>query len=289
MTATGHMPPPPLVSVVVPTRNEARNIEPCLRAFDAAAAAGWCETLVVDNASDDHTAELAARCGARVFRQGPERSAQRNRGWREARGAFVFFLDADMRVPAATLDEIRARLAADDPPDALYVREVRVGGGWWIRMRNFERSFYDATCIDALRVIRRSLLEEAGGYDEALYACEDWDLDRRLLARATRVALTDTALEHDEGAFRLRRHLRKKAYYAGSFDAYFKKWGRDAVTRRQFGLWYRFAGVFLEHGKWRRACRHPLLMAAIGFDRALVGAVCLLERARRPRRGGECA
>ncbi len=271
---------PPLVSIVIPTRNEARNIESCVQSFSAAMSEGWCEVLVVDNASVDNTAALAAACGARVFRQGDERSAQRNRGWREACGAYVFFIDADMRVPADTLAEIKARLLSATPPDALYVREVRVGSGWWIRVRNFERSFYDATCIDGLRLFRRELLAAVGGYDEALYACEDWDLDRRVLARTEQVALTDGALLHDEGQFQLRRHLKKKAYYSGNFHAYLAKWGRDAVTRRQFGLSYRFLTVFVENGKWRRSLRHPLLMLAIWFDRALVGVTYMLERMR---------
>jgi len=270
----------PLLSVVIPTRNEARNIEACVQAFAGAVSAGWCEVLVVDNASADNTAALAAACGARVFRQGDERSAQRNRGWREACGAYVFFIDADMRVPADTLAEIKERLLSATPPDALYVREIRVGSGWWLRVRNFERSFYNATCIDGLRVFQRDLLAAVGGYDEALYAAEDWDLDRRILAVTTKVALTDGALLHDEGRFHLRRHLKKKAYYSGNFHAYLAKWGRDAVTRRQFGFTYRFLTVFIENGKWRRVLRHPLLMLAIWFDRALVGLMYMLERMR---------
>ena len=268
----------PLLSVVVPTRNEARNIGACVAAVDPAANADWLEMLVVDNASTDGTADIARGLGVPVFEQGPERSAQRNRGWREARGQFVCFLDADMRMPAETLDEIRRRISAPDAPDALYIREERVGTGWWIRVRNFERSFYDATCIDALRVVRRSRLRETGGYDEALNAFEDWDLDLRLLAAGTSTALTDRALLHDEGAFSWRRHLRKKTAYSTYYDRYRAKWGAGhPVLRRQLGFGYRFFGVFLERGKWRRALRHPLWMASIFLERLLV-ALCLVRR-----------
>ncbi|MEI6212274.1 MAG: glycosyltransferase, partial [bacterium] len=74
-----------LLSVIIPTRNEARNIAACLSPLDRAAAEGRCERIVVDNDSADHTVELAQAAGAVVYRQGPERSAQRNRGVREAR------------------------------------------------------------------------------------------------------------------------------------------------------------------------------------------------------------
>lgn len=272
----------PLLSVVIPTRNEARNIALCIGAFDTAKAEGWCEVLVVDNESDDETARLAEDAGAVVYRQGPERSAQRNRGFREARGRFICFLDADMRMPAETLAEIRSLLLSPSMPDALYIREVRVGKGWWIKVRNFERSFYDATCVDGLRVIRRDVFDRVGGYDLSLSAFEDWDLDRRIIESGATTGITRNALLHDEGAFSLRRHLRKKTYYSGYYDAYREKWHNDSVIRKQLGVGYRFFGIFLENGKWKRAFAHPLLMGSIYFERFLVGC-CLLMRRRADR------
>ena len=270
----------PLLSVVIPTRNEERNLEACLHGFDAACAAGWCETIVVDNDSTDATPALARACGARLFGQGPERSAQRNRGAREAAGRFIAFLDADMRMPAETLAEIHDRLlAADDTVDAWYVPETRVGTGWWIRVRNFERSFYDGTCIDALRIFRRDAFFAAGGYDESITGFEDWDLDRTFLAQGRPTALLTHALLHDEGAFSLRRHLRKKVHYSHWTARYREKWGAgDTILRRQLGLRYRFFGVFVEHGKWKRVLRHPILFGGVLFDRFLVGLTWLLNR-----------
>ena len=225
---------------------------------------------------------MSAPPSIRIFQKGPERSAQRNEGWRQARGEYVFFVDADMRVPEATLREIQSKIAGEGSvvPDAFFVREVRVGKGWWTRVRNFERSFYDATCIDALRVIRRDLLERVGGYDERMHACEDWDLDRRLLPLTRNVTLTDGHLLHDERRLTFAKHLRKKVYYSGNFSFYLSKWGRDAITRKQFGFGYRFFGVFFENGKWKRVLARPHYMAAIGFERVCVGMVYLAVRLR---------
>ena len=196
-----------ILSVVIPARNEAENIVACLEAF--AAFRDRLELIVVDNSSTDETQALAAAHGARVFVQGPERCAQRNRGWREASGEYVMFVDADMIVPADTIAEILKTCAANGP--ALFVREVRSGSGLRLRARNFERSFYDATCIDGLRVVRRADLERVGGYDEDLVACEDWDLDRRLLAAGVATALTRGHLVHNEARQNLRKYLAKKA------------------------------------------------------------------------------
>ena len=267
-----------MLSVIIPTRNESANISACVHAFDALVARGDAEVIVVDNESGDDTQALARAAGAKVLVQGPERCAQRNRGWREARGEYVMFVDADMVVPQETQEEILRTFSAADAPDALYVREVRTGGGFRTKWRNFERSFYDATPIDGLRVMRRALLERVGGYDEGLVACEDWDLDRRMLDAGARVALTNGHLFHNERLVTTSRHLAKKKYYATTMDAYREKWGDDAYVRRQFSPFYRLFGVFFENGKWRRVLRHPVLYAAILLDRVAVGAVYIFNR-----------
>jgi glycosyltransferase involved in cell wall biosynthesis len=272
-----------LLTLIIPTRNEARNIRLCVDTVRWAAQEGFAEILVVDNGSTDQTVDLAREAGARVFTQGPERSAQRNRGAREAAGDYLLFIDADMRVIRPTLEEVAARLRASEPPEALYIREQMAGEGWWVRVRNFERGFYNATCIDGLRVIRKSVFLAAGGFDEALYAGEDWDLDRRILALTGHVALTDGHLIHDEGRFSLRQFLRKKAYYGGNFGHYAKKWKWDATVRKQFGVRYRFWTVFMENGKWRRSLARPDLLAGVWLLKGMVGAAFWLAM-RRSRR-----
>ncbi len=268
-----------MISIIIPTKNEEPNIVACVTAFAGLAERGEAEVIVVDNSSEDRTQELACSAGARVIVQGPERCAQRNRGWREARGEYVMFVDADMIVPESTQAEILSLLSKQDPPDAIYVREVRSGDGLRIKARNFERSFYDATEIDGLRVIRRSLLERVGGYDENLTACEDWDLDRRLLALGATTTLTKGALIHNERLVTFARHLSKKRYYAGTMDRYREKWNNDEVVRRQFSPFYRTVGVFFAKGAWKRTLRHPILYLVVLFDRIAVGVTYLVGRA----------
>lgn len=277
-----------LLTIVIPTRNEARHIRDCIEAVRWAADAGLAEILVVDNASTDGTPDMARAVGAMVLTQGPERSAQRNRGAREATGGYLLFVDADMRVVRPTLEEVIRRLREAEAPDALYIRERMAGEGWWVKVRNFERSFYDATCVDGLRVVRRSMFLAIGGFDEEMYAAEDWDLDRRLLAAGARVGLTDGALIHDEGAFSLRRFLRKKAYYGNNFNRYADKWNWDSTVRKQFGVRYRFWTVFMERGGWKRCLAHPLLLAGVWFLKTAVGVSFgfAVWRSRRESRHG---
>jgi GT2 family glycosyltransferase len=148
------------------------------------------------------------------------------------------------------------------------------------RVRDFERSFYDGTCIDGVRLVRRALLEQIGGYDEDLVACEDWDLDLRLAAVGAKTAVLSNGLVHNEARVPLRQFLAKKAYYAQSVGRYRAKWRGHPVVRRQFSPFYRFVGVFVEKGKWRRVLRHPLLFAGVLFERVAVGVTYLLNRGR---------
>ena len=266
------------LSVVIPTKNEEANIGACLDAF--APFGHGVEILVVDNFSPDRTREIADKKGANVLLKGPERCAQRNRGWREATGDYVMFVDADMIVPEATIKEILDSCASLDEKgvSAFYVPEVRSGTGLRLKARNFERSFYDGTCIDGLRVIRRDWLEKVGGYDENLVACEDWDLDRRLFAAGAKASITKGHLVHNEAKQGLGKLLKKKAYYSTSVAAYRAKWHEDDVIRRQFGFGYRYFGVFVENGKWKRLLRHPVLAVVMYFERILVGITYLVNR-----------
>jgi len=265
----------PAATVLITTRNEEKNIGPCLASVRAQGLSpGELEILVVDNSSNDRTAEIARSGGARVLERGPERSAQRNLGLAEARGEFVLILDADMRLGAGVIAEGLSRFEHDGAA-ALYVPEKVVGSGWWARVRNFERGFYDGTVVDAVRFVRRAAALAAGGFDESLNGPEDWDFDRRMRA-AGPVGITSAVLYHDEGNFGVRRYLAKKRYYARGFDAYIAKWGRgDPEIRRQFGPYYRYCGVFFENGKWRRLAAHPGLAAGMYCLRFAVGLSCL--------------
>ena len=262
------------LSVVIPTRREEANIANCIRAFDR--FRDDVEIIVVDNSSDNLTKEIALSFGVKVFDQGPERCAQRNRGWRESVARHVMFVDADMIVEEDTIREILSYVEQD--VEALYVREVRVGETLRVKARNYERSFYDGTVIDALRVIRRDYLERVGGYDENLTACEDWDLDRRLFLSGIKSSVTRGHLLHNEAKQSLKTLLSKKAYYSTSIERYREKWRGDKAMMRQFSPCYRYFGVFVEDGKWVKVIRHPVLFAVMMLERVAIGIVYLLNR-----------
>ncbi|MDJ0875388.1 MAG: glycosyltransferase, partial [Desulfobacterales bacterium] len=104
--------PPDLISVIIPTLDEADNIGPLLE--DVFRARGV-EVIVVDGGSRDQTAEVACKQGALVITGGPPgRALQMNQGAAAARGRLLFFLHADSRLPKGFDDLIRRALAVDD-------------------------------------------------------------------------------------------------------------------------------------------------------------------------------
>ncbi|MBA7695275.1 hypothetical protein ES703_103897 [subsurface metagenome] len=154
---------------------------------------------------------------------------------------------------------------------ALYIPERIVGNSFWVRVRDFERSFYNATVIDCVRFVRRDGFLEIGGFDKNLTGPEDWDFDRRI-KETGKVGIIDVPLYHNEGGFNLKKYLKKKGYYSQFFNKYIQKWGRnDPIIKKQFGFWYRYFGVFIENKKWKRLTRHPLLTIGIYLLRIMVG------------------
>ena len=88
-----------LVSVVIPCLNEAENIEECVRtAREVLERTGLDgEVLVVDNASEDDSAALATKAGARVVSE-PSRGygSAYLAGFAAAKGRYIVMADADL-------------------------------------------------------------------------------------------------------------------------------------------------------------------------------------------------
>ncbi|MBR5624156.1 glycosyltransferase [bacterium] len=267
----------PLISVVITTKNEERNLPDCLAALSGQTIPrDSFEVIVVDNASTDRTREIAL-AGADLFlEKGPERSAQRNFGIENAGAPVVVYLDADMRLTENVLAECLE--AFKDPAVVgIYIPEEVVGSGYWIAVRNFERSFYDATAIDGIRGVRKELFLKLGGFDLSLCGPEDWDLNIRMKEQGA-LKLISSGLRHDEGAFNWGRYLKKKKYYSASFAAYREKWPGNEDVKKQFSLWYRYFGVFLENGKWKKLLVHPLLAVGMYVLRGAVGFAYIFGR-----------
>ncbi|MBN1487020.1 MAG: glycosyltransferase, partial [Anaerolineae bacterium] len=85
------------ISVIVPALNEEVLLPKLLGDLQGQRLDGY-EMLIADAGSTDRTREVAQEYGARVV-EGGMPAVGRNSGARVANGEFLFFLDADVRVP----------------------------------------------------------------------------------------------------------------------------------------------------------------------------------------------
>ncbi len=179
------------VDVVVTSYNHAHFLAEALASV-LAQTRSPAALIVVDDGSDDHP-ELVTRDlpGVRLIRQANAGlSAARNTGLRAASSPFVVFLDADDRLePAALAAGLegfeRAREAA-----FLYGAHRRFRNADGVRGPLSLRPVGSDPYADFLRgnpigmhaavMYRREPLLAAGGFDEALGRCEDYDLYLRL-------------------------------------------------------------------------------------------------------------
>jgi len=289
---------PSLVSIIVTTKNEEKNIANCLLSITEQTHP-YLEIIVVDNNSFDNTREIALKFTDKIFIKGPERSAQRNYGMINiAQGKYVMFLDADMILGPKAV-ETCVSMVENGLWVALHIPEFVLGKSYFSQVRRFERSFYNGTVIDGARFFKKSVFEEVGGFDETMSGPEDWDIDKKLknigpigllpliteYPKATTWKLARLIIEsgvnpngkwnsifHNESEFKLVEYLSKKKYYSASIDRYAKKWGRnDPDIRKQMSIGYRFFGVFLERYKWKRFILNPYLVFGVYFLRFLVG------------------
>jgi rSAM/selenodomain-associated transferase 2 len=175
-----------LVSIIIPTLNEAGNI---LRTIDSVRQQDRAaEIIVADGGSVDGTPEIA-RPYAQVIDSPRGRAVQLNTGARAATGDVLLFLHGDSRIAPGALAKMRQVL--DNPHIA--------GGSFTLvfDVANFWLRFYaycstiDWLCFrygDQGIFVRRTIFEQLQGYAE-IPLMEDIDLMRRLPRYGRRVLI----------------------------------------------------------------------------------------------------
>lgn len=172
------------LSVVIIGRNEAGRLQKC---FDSVSPLDAGECIYVDSGSSDNSVEIAQNAGARIIKlEGPEYSASkaRNRGWKQAKGEWILFVDGDSEITADIVLEGIKFLQAN-PRTAVICGETRE--------RYPDKSFYqgmsdidNAQCTKGLEycggnaVIRAAALKEVNGYDEKILAGEEPEMCQRM-------------------------------------------------------------------------------------------------------------
>ncbi len=281
----------PTISIIIPTYNSEKVIGSCLKATrNQNYPKDKFEIIVADNYSKDRTVSISKSLGAKVILvEGvpPQVCVQRNLGAEKAQFEYLLFLDHDMELSRNLLKNFAEKvLETNNKVDAWYVPEKIVGNGpLWTKIRNFERSFYDSTVIDAARIIKKEKFERTEKYDVKLSSGPaDWDLDIQLKEIDCTFGIIDECVYHHEELLSLRRYLTKKTKYTNGGLFYQEKWRKrsekayNEIVRKQYNAWYRFIGVFFENGKLKKVAKGFYLYIAIAFIKLCVGVKYFLSK-----------
>jgi len=272
----------PLVSITIASKNEENNIANCLKSIKKQLyPLNKIEVIVVDNNSTDNTKKIAKKFTDKVFNKGPERSSQRNFGMiKQSQGKYLLYLDADMTISPQLIKRAVKKLETTKLK-ALYLKEIIPGQSYWNKVRCFERSFYNTTVIDGLRFFQKDIFIKTKGFDEKLSSFEDWDLDKRIKKIAKVGALDDNkaVIYHHEKQFNPKTYFKKKGQYIKNSSLYLNKWGQqDKDIKKQFSFYYRYFGVFIENGKWKKLIIKPHLTVGMYFLKISVGLTYLFTK-----------
>jgi len=223
----------PKVSVIIPVFNGAKYLAEALQSVFSQTWRDY-EVIVVNDGSTDDSMEVCKQFpDVRITHQENHgQSAARNTGVRHARGEYIAFLDQDDRWYPEKLARQVPILEEGPTYGMVYSNADEIDEDGRIVYRNVldlasvqpKRSIMDCLGSDMFIVpgtvlIRRSLFDQVGGFDERLSGYEDDDLFRRVFQASRIHYMRDSLLQwrsyptsysHSEGMDRSRKsYLRK--------------------------------------------------------------------------------
>jgi glycosyltransferase involved in cell wall biosynthesis len=184
----------PLISVIMPCYNHGRFLPEAVASLQAQVCPHW-ECIIVNDGSTDDTAQVAAKLATDdsrvrlISQENRGLSAARNRGLAEARGQLVHFLDADDYILPEMYRKMAQMFQTRSDVSVVYCgyqfvtadRELlnsipALPESADVFHDLLERNLWPCHAV----MVRKTALDAVAVFDEALNACEDWDLWLRI-------------------------------------------------------------------------------------------------------------
>jgi glycosyltransferase involved in cell wall biosynthesis len=297
-----------LVSVVIPARNEARNIGPLL---DSVLGQTWqnLQVLVVDGCSEDATAEIVSRRALDDPRvellENPHRFIPMalNLAVDRARGRFLVRVDAHCEIPDDYVERVVAHLSTGEHGGVGGRKTARgrtttgraiaaamgspFGQGNSVYHYGSESQLVDHIPFGAYPV---EVIRDVGGWSETQVVNEDYEFDYRVRSSG-RTLLFDPAIEIDWHCRETLRDLFQQYRRYGSGKVQTLRAHPESAALRHLAAPAMVAvlGLAAAMLPWRRLRRSALLLAAPYAAVVLAGTATTLgrleggaERARLP-------
>lgn len=178
----------PKVSVIIPSFNEEKNIEDCLKTILDQTYPNF-EVILVDDGSSDKTVDIIQNYPVKLLKQSHQGPAKaRNLGAKEAQGEILVFMDSDMTFEKNFLNDL-VKPIIEGQYKGTFSKEEYISN-WeniWARCWNYNQDWpkqrmipedYPDEGLD-FRAILKLEFEKVSGFDDLGYT-DTWSLARKL-------------------------------------------------------------------------------------------------------------
>lgn len=168
-----------MISVIIPTYNEANNIAAIIKAMQQEDHNKEIEIIVSDAGSTDNTLMLAANAGASaIIAPGKGRAAQMNYAAAIAKGDIFYFVHADTKPPPSYAQDILESI--NNGYDLGSYRLAFDSKNWLLKINAFCTRFPFIWCRggDQTLFIKRAVFTALNGFTD-MVIMEDYDIIKR--------------------------------------------------------------------------------------------------------------
>ncbi len=197
-----------MISVIIPTYNEAEYISQSIKKINAARN-NEIELIITDGGSTDDTIKIATSCGAKaIISERKGRAAQMNRGASVATHSILYFLHADSIPPQDFTSKI---LDAESKGIRSGCFRLQFDYSHWFLKANAWFTRFNVNAVrfgDQSLFTTKEVFEKSGGFREDLLMMEDQEIIHRLKKHGRFKVMNDYVITSarkylDNGVYRM--------------------------------------------------------------------------------------